>query len=306
MPRWMYWLNASDRAFAKELVAAIAGSGRYRPLTIQLPSLRLTSAADTRAFCERNSIVLVVQHDSMFYSNKARYRRNVEWLEACVPFINSTKAQTIGHNKITTKRVLRERGIPVLDERIVHSVQELAAAVEDGTWYVLKPPHLGAGRGVKLITRGQGKLLEYQNGKWRALRAKDFVYDSMMLEPYFNDDAEGFASLRCTVIGSEVAEAVKRVNAKNITSNVSSGGRAQKVELSQVQKEMAVAAMRAIGAEYAGVDLLVSGNKSVVGEINIGPFTIFGKYTGVPVGRIFADYLIKRCDGAGCENRTRA
>ncbi len=296
MPRWLYWLNPSDRAFAKELARTIAESGRYRPLFFSLPSLRLYSAEDARKFCERHAVALIVQHDSMFYSKKSRYRKNVELLEDCVPLVNSTQAQTIGHNKIDTKRVLREHGIPVLDETIVHAPADLAAAVEDGKWYVIKPPHLGAGNGVKLITRKQGKLLEYRNGRWRTMGLGAFMHDPMMLEPYFNDDADGFASLRCTVIGSEVAEAVKRVNRRNITSNVSGGGRAERALLTDLQNKMAVQAAQAIGADYAGVDLLVSGGKTVVGEVNIGPFTIFGRYTGVPVGRIFADYLMDRCD----------
>jgi glutathione synthase/RimK-type ligase-like ATP-grasp enzyme len=108
-----------------------------------------------------------------------------------------------------------------------------------------------------------------------------------MVEPYFNDDEDGFASLRCTVIGNEVVEAVKRINRRNITSNISSGGTAEKIELSAEQTKMAIKAMHAVGAEYAGVDFLVCGNKSVIGEVNIGPFTLFGDYTGVNVGKIF-------------------
>ena len=116
------------------------------------------------------------------------------------------------------------------------------------------------------------------------------------MEPYFNDDPSGFASLRCTVIGDEVVEAVKRMNRKNITSNLSSGGTAQKIELAEYQKEMAIAATKAVGADYAGVDLLVCGGKSVIGEVNIGPFTVFGKHTGVNVGQIFGEYVMKKCD----------
>jgi glutathione synthase/RimK-type ligase-like ATP-grasp enzyme len=120
----------------------------------------------------------------------------------------------------------------------------------------------------------------------------------MLVEPYFNDDAGGFASLRCTVVGDEIVETVKRTNRSNITSNVSSGGTAEKAELSDEQKEMVLATARAVGVDYAGIDLLVCGGKSVIGEVNIGPFTVFSKYTGAPVGKALAEYAMRKCDAS--------
>lgn len=125
---------------------------------------------------------------------------------------------------------------------------------------------------------------------------RPYTYSPMLVEPYFNDSEDEFTSLRCTVIGNKVVEAVTRTNKKNITSNVSSGGTAERVELTAYQKEIAIASARAIGADYAGVDLLVRGTESVIGEVNIGPFTLFCKDTGVNVGRLFGEYLITKLD----------
>ena len=98
------------------------------------------------------------------------------------------------------------------------------------------------------------------------------------------------------MIGNEVVEAVKRTNRKNITSNVSRGGTATKIELSDYQKQIAIAAKNTIGASYAGVDLLVSAGKSVICEVNIGPFTVYGRYTGVNVGKTLGQHLMESCD----------
>jgi glutathione synthase/RimK-type ligase-like ATP-grasp enzyme len=123
-----------------------------------------------------------------------------------------------------------------------------------------------------------------------------FTYEPMLIEPYFNDDTRGFASLRCTVVGDEIVEAVKRTNRLNITSNISSGGTAEKTELNDEQIKMVLASAKALGVDYAGIDLLVSGGKSVIGEVNIGPFTVFSKYTGANVGKIVAEYAMQKCD----------
>ncbi len=86
--------------------------------------------------------------------------------------------------------------------------------------------------------------------------------EPMLIEPYFNGHEEGFASLRCTVIGNEVVEAVKRINRTNITSNVLHQEKsAERVNLSADQIQMAITATNAICADYMSVDLLVRGLK---------------------------------------------
>ncbi|MEK9181526.1 MAG: hypothetical protein AAB786_00695 [Patescibacteria group bacterium] len=329
IPYWFQNCSESDKMFADELFKTIKNSGHYNPLLLNLSKLKLSSQKEALKFCHHNNLALIMHHDSPFFSSNIRYKNNVRFLENCVPFVNSTKAQEIGYNKITTKNILREKGLPVLDDKIVSSLLDLENHLEEGKHYVIKPPDQGAGTGVKLIKKEGQQHHAYHNGKWQKVKISDnkrkdkpnsltlkysfnffkspflflqkinidFTYNPMLVEPYFNDDAEGFSSLRCTVIGSEVVEAVKRTNHNNITSNVSSGGTAKKFELSDYQKEIAVAAKNAIGADYAGVDFLVSGEKTVIGEVNIGPFTLWHEHSGVNVGKIFGEYLMKKCDG---------
>ena len=330
VPLWLCRSDKSDQVFADELVRTIAQSERYQPLSLDLPKLHLSSEKDALDFVEKNNLAAVVQHDSEFFKRNLRYAANVKWLETHVPFINSLECQELGHNKIESNKLLREKGIPMLDVAIIDSVQSLENHIQEEELYVVKPHNRGAGKGVRLIKKHSGKFLGYYDGSWRdieilekatdtvikELRIKfnfnprypllflkkglmDFTYHPMLVEPYFNNHDEGFSSLRCTVIGSEVVEAVKRTNHKNITSNISSGGKATKIELTGSQKEAAVAATHVIGAHYAGVDFLVCGDKWVIGEVNIGPFTVFSKYTGVNVGRIFGEYLMKECDAFG-------
>ena len=356
LPDKAQFSDKSDYLFVEELEKTIRASGRYKPIRLKLKNLRLASIEDAGALIEKHNLCAVVQHDSAFYSTSPAYRANVDWLHKHVPFLNSLQSQEIGHDKITTKRILREQQIPVLDDEIIESPNALFEHMNDDALYVVKPHNNGAGSGVRLIRKRGDNLFAHINGKWRKTRAfrvangkgiklqrsqnvptlvgvgalfiftllfpilfpnfalaavflllitfyffietfeRVYTYTPMLVEPYFNDNEQEFTSLRCTVIGNEVVEAVKRTNRKNITSNISSGGVAEKIELSARQKEIAVAAKNAIGADYAGVDLLVRGDESVVGEVNIGPFTLFCTYTGVNVGKIFGEYLIAKCD----------
>ncbi|MDR3547857.1 MAG: hypothetical protein P4M11_06265 [Candidatus Pacebacteria bacterium] len=239
--------------------------------------------------------------------------RTTRLLEEQVPLMNSLASHEIGHSKINTKQLLRTHGIPVLDDVVVTSVEDFHEHIQEDLWYVIKPVDKGAGAGVKLIRKEDNNLFCYRDGKWGPITAvtkkantvmikqglcifSSYIYSPMLIEPYFNDAGDGFASLRCTVIGNEVVETVRRVNHSNITSNVSSGGTARKAELNDEQKEMVLATARAIGVDYAGIDLLVCGGKSVIGEVNIGPFTVFSKYTHAPAGKILAEYAMNKCD----------
>ncbi len=319
MPRWLARLEKSDKLFADDLYATIAAGEHFLPLWIDVPKLRLTSEEDARAYVAKHNLAAIIQHDSHHFSSKKSYAANVSLLQKYVPFLNSVESHYIGHDKLLTKQVLRKAGISVLDDAVVTTLDGLHHYIDTGRFYVIKPPDKGAGAGVKLVRKEGGRLLSWHNGAWSEMWAREklasggnrditvrqrwslpflsetaYTYNRIMVEPFFNDGTESFASIRCTVIGKQVVESVRRVNKKNITSNVSSGGIAERIELTSNQTEMAIAAAQAIGADYAGVDLLVCGGASVIGEINIGPFTLFTDYTGVRAGKLFGNYVVQK------------
>lgn len=360
IPKWFYSSFASHRIFTDELIANIASGGSYTPLVFDVPRLPFSVNGDAKRFCDKHNLLCIVQFDSHYFADDISYTKNVNMLSPHVTFVNSLTTHTIGHNKIATKKVLRENNVPVLDDREIASAKDLCDYLEENKLYVVKPPDNGGGVGVKLIKRSGAQLFEYYDGAWRTIYVTEKIntnqtmevrlqhpfagrlsllftailgatvflivtvpdsiaavgglgaalivyflkheydaghaYRSMLIEPYFNDDTEGFSSVRCTVIGSDVVEAVKKTNRTNITSNISHGGKARKIELTEYQKEIAVAATKAIGADFAGVDILVCGGRSVICEVNIGPVGVYGTYTNVNVGGIFANYLIKKCD----------
>ena len=110
----------------------------------------------------------------------------------------------------------------------------------------------------------------------------NFTYNPLMLEPFFGDNTEEFYCLRCTVLDGKVLESAKKANKKNITPNISHGGKASNIELTPEQKEIAISATKAVGA--------------IVCEINVGPIGVYCQQTKVNVGKILAEYAMKYCD----------
>jgi RimK family alpha-L-glutamate ligase len=81
-------------------------------------------------------------------------------------------------------------------------------------------------------------------------------------------DGPGRRDLRVLVVAGEVIGAMERVTS-SWRANVARGGRPHAVVLTEAQRTTALAAAAAVGAEIAGVDLLVSGDgEVVVPEVN--------------------------------------
>ena len=125
---------------------------------------------------------------------------------------------------------------------------------------------------------------------------QNFVYSPLMLEPFFGDSMDEFYCLRCTVIDGKVVESAKKANTNNVTPNISHGGKATNIALSTEQEALAIAAANAVGAKYAGIDLLHANGQTIVCEINVGPIGVYCEQTGVDVGSLLAKYAIEQCD----------
>ena len=81
-------------------------------------------------------------------------------------------------------------------------------------------------------------------------------------------DGPGRRDVRVLVIAGEVAGAMERVS-NSWRANVARGGQPHPVTLTDLERDTAVAAAAAVGADIAGVDLLVSADgEIVVPEVN--------------------------------------
>lgn len=75
--------------------------------------------------------------------------------------------------------------------------------------------------------------------------------------------------VRLQVIGDTVVTAMKRTAVNDFRANVSSGGTMEPYEPTTVEKQLAVRASKAIGADFSGVDLLFGPNhQPIVCEVN--------------------------------------
>ena len=101
--------------------------------------------------------------------------------------------------------------------------------------------------------------------------------------------------IRLQVVGDEVIASMYRYSDSDFRANISAGGHMKSYEPSQEEKELAIRACHAVGADFAGVDLLFAGEKRVVCEVNSNAhFKNIMDCTGVNTAQAIMEYIKKR------------
>ena len=78
--------------------------------------------------------------------------------------------------------------------------------------------------------------------------------------------------VRINVVGDKVHSAILRENADDFRSNISGGGKGTAYEPTEAQSQAALTACRAIGLDFAGVDILFGQDgEAIVCEVNSNP-----------------------------------
>lgn len=119
------------------------------------------------------------------------------------------------------------------------------------------------------------------------LRGVDYVFQE------FIETSRG-RDIRVNIVGGEIVAAMHRSSETDFRANITNGGVASVVELTAEQKEIAIRAAEAVGAEFAGVDLLYGHNeKPLVCEVNAAAHirNIYN-VTGINVADKMIEYIL--------------
>jgi len=172
--------------------------------------------------------------------------------------VNRAKAIERTVDKYYTSGVLELAGVPtprtVICERSSDALEAFAALGGD---VVIKPLFGSMGLGM---VRVQHEEVAYR--VFKALEIERAVYYVQEFIPHSGRDIRAF------VVGGRVLAAMERLT-EGWRTNVARGARTRPVRLSPEQETLCLRAAQAVGAEYAGVDLLVADDGSpYVLEVN--------------------------------------
>lgn len=188
-----------------------------------------------------------------------------------IPVINSTEAIQNAASKFHTTYLLGKKQIPVPSTHIVQELEKAIDVINESKDIVIKPLHGFKGHGIfringnDVISNAGKKLpVEAENLLRKLIKERGCLY---MQEFIDNPDRD----IRAFVVGGEVLAAIYRSSEKGWINNLSQGGAASQCILNDEQKELCVKASEAVGANYAGVDLIEGKNTDMVLEVNATP-----------------------------------
>jgi RimK family alpha-L-glutamate ligase len=211
----------------------------------------------------------------------------LHWIEERgVLVMNSPRAIERSVDKFYTTALLQEAGLPTPETVVCESATEAMNAVLAMGDVVIKPIFGSMGHGMVRVSD--------PDVAFRVVRS----LEQLGLVFYVQRAVDhGGRDIRVFVIGGRVLAAIeRRAPEGQWRTNVSLGGAARPFELPPSWEHFALRAAATIGADYAGVDLLPSGDGTVfVLEVNgIPGWQGLKQATGIDVAGAIVEHLAAR------------
>jgi RimK family alpha-L-glutamate ligase len=171
----------------------------------------------------------------------------LHWLEnRGVRVVNSPRAIERSVDKFYTTTLLHDAGLLVPETVVCERVEDAMAAVRSMGEVVIKPIFGSLGHGMVRVSDPDVAL--------RVVRALDQIRSVFYVQRAIDHSGR---DLRVFVVGGRVLGAIeRRAPAGEWRTNVAIGGSATAVDVSPEIEQVALRAAAAVGADYAGVDVL--------------------------------------------------
>ena len=209
-----------------------------------------------------------------------------------IKLFNSAKAVELCDNKILMYQELVNKGIriprtfiaPKTFEGLNYSKRDFVSNVikEIGLPLVIKEAYGSFGEQVYLAN-----TLEEANKIIDQIGYKDFLMQEYIASSKGRD-------IRINVVGNKAIVSMLRENKNDFRSNISNGGSGTKFEPKQEYLDLAIKASKALGLDFAGVDVMFGPNdEPIICELNSNPqFASTLQYTGANLAEVIADYIL--------------
>lgn len=184
-----------------------------------------------------------------------------------IPVYNDPAIIDLCDNKAKQYIQLAAHGLPMPRTIVAPKVYPNFSILESGYFeqvidalklpMIIKEGHGSFGMKVYLI-----ETEEQFYEKVESLRGIDFVFQEFIASSFGRD-------IRVNIVGGEIVAAMYRHSETDFRANITNGGKASPVELTEAQRTLALKAAEAVGAVFAGIDLLFDDQEQpLVCEVN--------------------------------------
>lgn len=214
----------------------------------------------------------------------------LHWLERRGTLVlNRPRAIERCVDKFYTSAILQEAGLPTPETVVCERSEDAIAAFREMGDAIVKPLFGSMGLGMVRVSD--------EDTAWRVFRAIEAIRGVYYLQRTVQ---HGGRDVRAFVVGGRVIGAIERsAPGGGWRTNVSRGGLPRAITLPPAWEALAVLAAGAVGADYAGVDLLPEeGGDPYVLEVNgIPGWEGLQAATRVDVAGAIVDHLVARHAG---------
>jgi len=208
----------------------------------------------------------------------------LHWLEnRGLRVVNSPRAIERSVDKFYTTTLLHDAGLLVPETVVCERVEDAMAVVRSMGDVVIKPIFGSLGHGMVRVSDPDVAL--------RVVRALDQIRSVFYIQRAIDHSGR---DLRVFVVGGRVLGAIeRRAPAGEWRTNVAIGGSATAVDISPEVERVALRAAAAVGADYAGVDVLPARDGALyVLEVNgIPGWEGLQQATGLDVATAIVEHL---------------
>jgi len=209
----------------------------------------------------------------------------LHWLEdRGVKVMNSPRTIERCVDKFYTSALLREAGLDTPDTIVCERIDDAMTAAREMGDVIVKPLFGSMGHGMVRVSDPETAFRVF-----RALEMTRAIFYVQHVIDHAGCDVRAF------VVADRIVAAIeRRARDGGWRTNISLGGEARSIDLPPAWSEMALAAAGAVGADYAGVDLLpATDGRLYVLEVNgIPGWSGVQKATSVDVAGAIVDRLI--------------
>ncbi len=178
--------------------------------------------------------------------------------------LNKSLAITSSRDKLHSLQLLSRKNLPMPITSFSHSVYETKQLMQmvGGAPLVIKL--LEGTKGIGVVLAETNKAAESVINAFKSLKA------NILVQEYIKE-SKG-RDIRCFVVGNQVVASMERqAEEGEFRANIHLGGKASTIEITDEERELAIKAVKTIGLEIAGVDMVRSNSGPKILEINSSP-----------------------------------
>lgn len=180
-----------------------------------------------------------------------------------IPVLNHSAAFALARDKWRTLQKLAKHNLPVPNTNFAGHLVSVKSQLNQFAFPLISKVLNGS--------QGNGVMLFEGKNNAEAVLATFRQVNEPYLCQQFVGEAKG-QDIRAFVIGNEVVAAMSRTSVTgDFRANIHQGGTAQPIELTQMERALAIKATKTIGLDIAGVDFLRTEKGVVILEVNASP-----------------------------------